>query len=507
MRIIINYFPSSHVLRRVLVANLYLWSILWIPTANAITPVNDIETSDSPLPVLGDRVSGVVSPSMERQLGTQWLRALRSQITVIQDPLLNEYTNDLIRDIATFVDSETLKTDLVIINNASINAFAVPGGIVGIHAGLFLHAESESELAAVIAHELAHLTQRHFARSVERMQQTQWTVLAAMLTGIALIAAGNDDSGLAALATTQAASMDSQLRFSRQNEMEADRIGMHYLNEAQFDATAMPRFFERMMRANQFSSSNRYEFLQTHPVTENRIADSISRAEQLYAPNPLKVQNSLDFRLMQTRVRAGFMETPAASLAYFKNQQSKARTDEQKIVAQYGIVRALIAYRSLPEALKTIQQLRRADPQRLTYVITEAEVLMAQKNYSAASTLLSEHLILHPGSYPISMELAKSLIEQNKAVDTIDMLEALVRKNPRNPYIWELLIQSYGQTNNTIDTYLAKAELDFLYHRNEQAIQQLNYALAKLDENQMIQRSKIEASIKQMNRENRELNF
>ena len=237
----------------------------------------------APLPDLGDASSAIVSPDQEYRLGRAWLRQLRAQVPLIHDPLIYDYLYNLVYRLASASDIERPDIALVVINNAAINAFAVPGGVMGLNGGLLLNARTEDEVGGVIAHELAHLSQRHFARGVERSQQNSWAGLAALLASIAIAATAGGEAGMAALATTQAASIDAQLRFSRANEQEADRIGMQTLVRADMNPAAMADFFEALQRSMRYYGDLPPEFLLTHPVTESRITDARARA----APWPL----------------------------------------------------------------------------------------------------------------------------------------------------------------------------------------------------------------------------
>jgi predicted Zn-dependent protease len=178
------------------------------------------------LPRLGDTVSGIVSKRQEYELGRTWLKAFRSRVREHDDPLMQEYLEQLLYDLATYSDLEDPRLELVIVNNASMNAFAVPGGVVGFHTGVFAFAEKEDQMASVLAHELAHLSQRHFARGLEAQRASSMVTLAGLLGSLVLAATAGGDAGMAAITATQALAMDSRLRYSRSNEQEADRIGL-----------------------------------------------------------------------------------------------------------------------------------------------------------------------------------------------------------------------------------------------------------------------------------------
>src|SRR5690554_689520 len=178
------------------------------------------------LPSLGDSSSSIVSPEQEHQLGRAWLSLLRGQIRQLSDPLVKDYLERSVYRLAETSQLQDRRLEFVLLESPQLNAFAAPGGIIGVNGGLFIHAQTEAEFASVLAHELAHLSQRHFARGLEAQQRMQLPLMAAMLPGVIAAAAGAGDAAIAAIASGQAAAIQSQRSFSRQNEQEADRIGL-----------------------------------------------------------------------------------------------------------------------------------------------------------------------------------------------------------------------------------------------------------------------------------------
>ena len=231
------------------------------------------------LPSLGDTSSSIMSREQEYQLGRAWLAMLRGSVRTLEDPLLKDYVESHVFTLAEPSQLDDRRLTFVTIDSPQLNAFAAPGGIIGVNGGLFLHAQTEAEFASVMAHELAHLSQRHFARGLQHQQQNRIPLMTAMLASIILAASGGGDAGIAALASTQAAAIQEQRRFSRQNEQEADRIGLLNLKQAGYAPHAMPEMFARLARLSRFSRPPP-EFLLTHPVSQSRIADSRNRAGQ-----------------------------------------------------------------------------------------------------------------------------------------------------------------------------------------------------------------------------------
>ena len=262
------------------------------------------------LPELGDASSAIVSPAEERRLGQMFLKQVRSDVPAIDDEILKYYVATQLRQVAQHSDLKDATLYPVLIDSPEINAFAVPGGVVGIHLGLMLHARDVHEYSAVIAHELAHLGQRHFARGIEAQRQATLPMLVGMLAGALLMAAGGGDAGLATLVGTQAAMMQNQLRYSRAREQEADRIGLNTMVRAQLDPHGMERMFARMRRAYRFRETMP-EFLLTHPVSESRIDDARNQAAQ-HAEG--MAAGSHDYQFMRARALVHYAQTPASAL-------------------------------------------------------------------------------------------------------------------------------------------------------------------------------------------------
>src|SRR5690606_21218781 len=249
------------------------------PTLLTLACLFAAHTGASDLPSLGDASSSIVSPQQEHQLGRAWLGLLRGQVSQLDDPQLKDFVESSVYRLSETSQLQDRRLEFVLLHSPQLDAFAAPGGIVGVNGGLFLDAQPEAAYASVMAHELAHLSQRHFARGVEAEQRMQLPLMAAMLAGIVAAAAGAGDAGIATIMSTQAAAIQEQRRFSRQNEQEADRIGLVNLEKAGYDPRAMPLMFERLMRQYRYDAKPP-EFLLTHPVSESRIADTRNRAEQ-----------------------------------------------------------------------------------------------------------------------------------------------------------------------------------------------------------------------------------
>lgn len=422
---------------------------------------------DQPLPTLGDSTSALVSLEKEHQLGQSWARLLRGRATLLDDPLVYGYLYDLVWYLAGFSQLPDKRLELIVLDNPTMNAFAVPGGVIGIHAGLLLSAEQEDELASVITHEFAHLSQRHFAAQLEQSRRTQPLALVTMLASL-LIMAADGNAGQAALTSSLAAQQSSRLAFSRQNEREADRIGMQNLVEAGLPAEAMPRMFARMQKSLRFESKIP-EFLLTHPVTEARLADSLNRAAQLPAPPPRPA--TLDFTLLRTRLQVHYSSSAQQALQRY---QQAARTHQPE--ALYGLAVAAIRLNQQSVAEQALDQLPPIWQQHILVRLTRAENALASEQWSRATTLLRQSLALYPGHYAGQKLLADAYLGAQQPEQAIAILEQLKQDFPQDPGVWSLLAEALGQVGRELAVHEARIEYFLLIGQTDQALQQVGYA-------------------------------
>lgn len=421
------------------------------------------------LPSLGDSSSSIVSPEQEHQLGRAWLSLLRGQVPQLDDPQLKDYVESSVYRLAETSQLQDRRLEFVLLNSPQLNAFAAPGGIIGVNGGLFLYAPTEAEYASVLAHELAHLSQRHFARGVEAQQRMQVPVMAAMLAGIVAAAAGAGDAGMAAIMGTQAAAIQEQRRFSRQNEQEADRIGLLNLEKAGYDPRAMPRMFERLMRQYRYDAKPP-EFLLTHPVTENRIADTRNRAEQL---PPGGVENSLRYQLMRARVQLMFEETPGIAAKRFRAMLDE---DPKLDAARYGLAIAQIKGGQLNQARDNLAPLLAKAPNEIVYNLGQVDLDITANRLAEARQRVERLLSQYPSNYPLKQMRSDLLLKQNRPKEAEKVLDGLLKSRPNDPDVWYQVAEVRGLAGNTIGLHQARAEYFALVGEFDQAIEQLGFA-------------------------------
>lgn len=438
------------------------------------------------LPNLGESSTSLFSAEYEHQLGRTWLRIFRSQAPTVNDPLLFDYLENLIYRLVTHSKLVDRRVELVVVDNATINAFAVPGGVIGVHNGLLLYAETEDELATVLAHEIAHLSQRHFSRSVEFQQSQQTLAMAAMLAGLILMATAGGNAGLAAISATQAAVQDSALRYSRGNEQEADRVGMQTLVDAGMNPHAAPMMFERMLQASRYFGADRIpEFLRTHPLSENRIADTRNRARQY----PIPAQTTkLDYQLMRARVANHLASTPEQAAQRFRGELEGST--RSKVAAQYGLVLALTDAGRADEAALELDKIWSKDRGRLEYIIADANIDIARNEPEKAVAKLAKRLKLSPGNHPLTMTYANALMNNKQPHIAEEILLTQRKLRPNDPGLWYQLAEVQGLSGNIAGLHQSRAEYFILNGVLDEAERQLNYA-QKLIKNDYLTTAKI----------------
>ena len=413
-----------------------------------------------------------VSLNQEYYLGRAWLMSFRRQAPLLNDALIQDYVENLIYRLVETSQLKERRLEIVLVENKSINAFAVPGGIVGVHSGLILKAETEAQFASVLAHELAHLSQRHFSRGLENQKKSSAASMAGLLGGLVMIAAGSSDAGMAAVMGGQAAAMDSQLRYSRLHEQEADRIGMQNQVAAGMDPGGAAGMFTVMQRDSRSYGARPPEFLLTHPLTESRIADARNRAgtypAQIYEDNP-------EFQLMRARVELSFIQDSGEAVAHFRRK--RAAGGKTAVAAQYGLILALTKNGDYGEARTLLKPMREFSPANMVYGIAEADIDIEQEKYGAAIAMLAKGLELVPDNHPITMYLAKAYYRGGYFGKADALLSQHSRNHRSDAHLWYVLAEVQGKAGNILGLHQSRAEYFALNGAMQKAIEQLNLAL------------------------------
>ena len=425
------------------------------------------------LPSLGDRISGVFSLDEEYRMGRDFLRAVRRSSPTLSDPLLNEYLVNFTHNLALHSELQDYRLAFVIIDSPALNAFAAPGGIIGVNGGLFLNSHTEGEFASVMAHELAHVSQRHFARSVEDAQRRRIPELATLLASIVVMAGSNANTGQAAIMAAQGRAIENQLRFSRNNEAEADRVGLRNLYNAGYNPNDMPALFERLMDMNRYGRRPP-EFLLSHPVTESRISDSKSRADRYPART---VTPNLEYHLMRARVQVYYEADKQVAAEQFRLSLENSKTDQENDANRYGLALAYMESKQFALAHQTLEPLLNKEPNRITYVVTKADFHTKENEPALAQTVLERHLQINPSNHPLTMAQVDALIAARNYSAAVQMLERHAVSRPEDHNLWYLIAETQGMAGDISKVHQARAEYFILTGDFRSAREQLNYAI------------------------------
>jgi predicted Zn-dependent protease len=401
----------------------------------------------SELPDFGSPADSVLSKSREQQLGRGVMLQLRNAGAIIEDPLLSEYVRVIGSQIASQVNDGDFEFEFFVVDDNRINAFALPGGFIGVNAGLIMASGSESELAGVLAHEVSHVTQRHIARSIYENQRTSMVSLAAMLAAVLLGAAadlgGNATTGLATAA--QAAGMQQQINFTRAHEAEADRVAIDVLAAAGFDPNGMATFFEKLSRGGSLSSETVPEMLQTHPVGTGRIAEARARVRQLPS---IKHENSAAYGLAKARLEVLTARTPERALELFE-----VRGESTQLGDRYGRALALAGLSRGDEAERLFRDLVEEHPHIVAFRVGQAEAFMSSGLTEQALAVYAEALDLSPRHVALVISYADALIAAGQPARAHEVLLDLLNNVRATPAQIELLARAANAEGDVVSAY------------------------------------------------------
>lgn len=445
------------------------------------------------LPDLGDVSQAAINPIQERQIGQQSMLQIRASKQFLSDAEINDYLNQLGNKLVSFSTEPSLEFEFFALNDYSVNAFAMPGGFVGVNAGLLLTTQTESELASVLAHEISHVTQHHMARMVSAQQGDSIATMAAIAVAI-LAARSNAQASQATIAGVQARAMQKQLDFTRIHEQEADRLGFELLQKAGFNTHAMPEFLLRLQRATRLTDGNAPNYLRTHPITSDRIADIENRVnKQPYQLLP----DSLDFQLVRTKLIAA-QKTSTDAIAHFEDALTIHKYGNP-IAQQYGLVSSLLRNNEFERAkteLAVLLKLAHATSANNAMLETLAgQVKRAAKD---PDTLAFYRTAMQnfPNHRALVYDYVDVLLKNSQAEIAIKLLAEQSARHPTDTTLYDLQALCYNQLNKPFEQHQAQA-YSFAWQGNlHGAIQQLE--LAKRAGGSFYQLSMIETDLREL---------
>ncbi|WP_156774680.1 M48 family metalloprotease [Alkalilimnicola ehrlichii MLHE-1] len=421
------------------------------------------------LPDMGNPAAQVLSPSDEQAIGDELMRQLRQHLPLADDPEITAYIDELGQRLAAHSDMPGLRFTFFVVEDDNINAFAMPGGYIGINTGLLDAARSESELAAVMAHEIAHVTQRHIARHYASAQRLNLQTAAALLAAV-LIGAYDPQAGSAAAMAGIGGTLQQQLSYSRGFEREADRVGLRILARSGLDPQGMPGFFERLLEASRYRE-RAPEYLSTHPLTENRITEARARADAYTVDAPLE---SGRFHVMQARQQVLAQGDAREAVQRFRARAEQTRGAEQ-IAARYGLALALIRDRQFDEAEALLSKLEADLSGQPAWLLARGRLQQRSGDPAQAAATLRKAQELFPGNRAAPTYLADALLDAGQPNEARQVLTRAVRDHPNHPELKRRLAEAANEAGRPVDAHLAMARY---YHQ----LGDLNSALGQLRE-------------------------
>jgi predicted Zn-dependent protease len=419
------------------------------------------------LPRIGEPADTALSPLEEQKIGARVTAQLYAYDYVLEDPETTEYVAALTWRLVASAEAEAPDLTVYVIRDPRINAFALPGGFMGVNAGLITSVRNESELAGVMAHELAHVTQRHIARTIEGTQTANLATWATVLAAI-IAASANPEVVIAALSLGQAASYQREVNFTRAHELEADRIGIRTMSRARFDPEAVASFFVRLEQQSRLYGNQVPEFLRTHPVNTTRISEARMRAASL--PKS-KVKDPLEFGLMQARARVLTSERPSQAAEYFKGQLN-ARPDS--VADGYGLAMSYLQLGEHARAAEALKLAYQAHPRQANIAMLHGRIQLASGDTAGALATLSRTLELFPRYAPAILEYADALITSGRPDQARQVLLSHEQALGARMDTYRLLAFAARDAGQTIEAQYQMA--NYLFERGDGA-----GALAQLD--------------------------
>ena len=427
---------------------------------------------EDPLPALGDYSSASISLSGEYELGRLWLAMYRGSTKEHSDPLMRTYLEDLIYRLSETSEVRDRRFEFIILEDKTINAFAAPGGIIGINLGMFLNTEREGELASVMCHELAHLSQRHFARSQNRNSPLANALM--ILGSIAVAAASRNPE---AILIAPAAMQQMSINYTRSNEKEADRIGFNNLVKAGFDPNDMTMMFQRMQDKYQNEDSEQFSYLMTHPLPSERLTDMKIRSDGLKKNTKISYRDNMDFYLMQKRAQVWAEKDKKKLVKTFKKNQ-KSQNENVRVSSRYGLSLVHKKNKDFEKSFSILRELIKEIPNNLVLESSLMELHLAAGNYFEAISLGKNILEIHENNYSASMLLADAYIENEQSEMAEKLLKFLSKDRQTDPNVWYKLAEAQGLSGNILELHRSRAEFFILTGRHDAAVFQLKEALS-----------------------------
>lgn len=443
------------------------------------------------LPDLGDVSATVLSPLQEKKIAEQIMRDVMSSDEVVSDPEVTDYIQNLGMRLASNGPDKTQWFNFFVVKDNSINAFAMPGGVIGVHTGLIVAASNESELAGVIGHEIGHVVQHHMARMLAQQKNDSLINIAGMALAI-LSARANPQLASAAMTASSAGSVQKQLDYTRDHEREADRVGISILESAGFDTNSMASFFETMQKGTRFVEGSAPSFLRTHPITSERIADVRARvATGHYRLIPY----SPEFDYVRAKILANLGPANQAVTLFRGNLQDKRYTSET--AQHYGLAIALLRNNDVAGATTEMNWLRKNAPNHAFFANLAANIEVAKDNPTGAEKAYQSGLTIFPGSRALINGYAEHFLRIRQPEKALKLLDEKQSLYPEDATIYELKSKAYANLGKRLLSHQAMAEAYMRRYNVQKAYEQMDLAV-RANDGDFYQQSIVEARLKEL---------
>jgi len=470
-----------------------LWAQAYDEAVLTGKPYETQRSFDLSLPELGDASQTVLTPLDEKRIGEQIMRDVSASDEVVQDVEIIDYLNSLGNRLVSAGSDKQQKFNFFVVQDNSINAFAMPGGVVGVHTGLILATHNESELASVLGHEIGHVTQHHMARMLASQKYDTFKNIAGIALAL-LVARANPDLASGALTTSAAVGIQNQLDYTREHEREADRVGLQILEGGGFDVRAMPAFFSTLQRGTRFSEGSAPSFLRTHPLTSERIADVVNRVSQM---TYRQVPDSVEFQYVRAKIIAnnGSVDT---NIEVFK-QNIREHKYINEAAEHYGLAIAYLRKNSLPQAEKEVVWLKKNAPLHAMIENLSARLQVAENNPQQAAKQYVQALKLYPDNRALIYGYADHFLAIKQADNAIKLIKDKQGLYPNDAQFYDVLAKAYSMQSKLLLSYQAQSEAYFRRYDLIRAIEQMELA-AKANDGDFYQKSIVEARLIELRR-------
>ena len=446
------------------------------------------------LPELGSSFDGLINAADEKRIKFQIMQQVYSSNAVIKDPEINDYIKNMGDELINSGTESKKEINFFLVEDNSINAFAMLGNIIGIHSGLLLAANSESELASVLSHEIAHLTQKHLLRLFDSQKKNSYKSYLALAIAI-LAARSNPQIASGAITAASASQTQNLLDYTRSNEQEADRIGLEILDKAGYDTKGFIDFFSTLTKFNNFSTGAAPAFLRTHPITTDRISDIQDRLKDY---KYFQKKNKIEFYLVKSKLKA-FIVNNNDVIDFFKNE-IKLKRYLNEASAYYGLTISYLRNNKVSDARETFSLLKDMKFESPMIIELNANILIQEKKYKEAYDLYRSGLQKYPFYRAFIIGISNLILLSNQPDKVIELVDNYLSIYEKDPIFYELLSKAYNQKGNYLQEHENLSDAYYFQFDIKNAISQMDLA-TKTNSEDFFAKSRVEHRLKELKRE------